>query len=387
MELAKKTIEYSSLAKPAYYFYRSKPVADLFKMIDSLGFVFYQEMAKVKKELILKPENKILLINLGGAGDLILSEPLLAALSDYSQQKVDLLWFPGQEKALLNHPALGKIYNLELPWLGGRKKLFNSLADLWRLSRVLKKEKYFLALDLKGDPLIILLLFFSQIPKRFGFSNGGLGFLLTHSFSQPENLKRYKINLSLGEAYLENFTNYYRAPQLNLPENLIFPESLKNSSTQKIIVIHLGASTQSRRWPQDNWIELIKLLLSEYGITLIGDLEDSKKLFLAAPELRDSVSDLSGKTWLETAQIIKRADLFIGANSGPAHLASALNCPVISIFSAANNPEVWAPNKAKVLIYKPDCYNCELSYCSNLTCLKALTPEMVYRGVSNILKD
>jgi|GEM_PF-6910719 len=36
---------------------------------------------------------------------------------------------------------------------------------------------------------------------------------------------------------------------------------------------------------------------------------------------------------------------------------------------------------------KPDCYNCELSYCDNLQCLKALTPEIVYQGASDILKD
>ena len=45
--------------KPAYYFYRHKPTADLFKMIDSLGFIFYQEMAAIKKAAIQKPENKM----------------------------------------------------------------------------------------------------------------------------------------------------------------------------------------------------------------------------------------------------------------------------------------------------------------------------------------
>lgn len=357
--------------KPTYYFYHKRLVRFFFEIIDSIGFYFFKS-----QPVITKSESKILVVNLGGAGDLIISEPLLSTLFDFSNQKIDLVCFPGQEKALLDLPYLGKFFYLELPWLGGKKGKRQSFVAWYKLIKVLRLEKYDIAFDVKGDPIIILLLLFSGIHFRVGFNNGGLGFLLTHPFSQLEDQKRFKTDLFLSEALALENRDYYREPQLLL---------LSNEPWANNITVHLGASVQARCWPLEYWAELLLLLGDKYQINIVGSFQDAKALFLLKPELVNLCHDYSGQSWLETARIIKKSSLFIGANSGPAHLAAALNCRVISIFSAANNPDVWAPPSANVLIFKPNCYNCELDYCSHLACLQAITPLMVYNTVSKVL--
>jgi ADP-heptose:LPS heptosyltransferase len=369
MKLDAKQSEYFNTIKPVYYFYRRQAVKIFFKIVDSIGFYFFTPGLR-----IVKPVAKILLVNLGGAGDLIISEPLLSALADFSGGKVDLLCAPHREDVLLDHPSLGKIWNCRPSWLEGKKKFLGSLPGLWRLSWVLRREKYSLAVDVKGDPLVILLLWFLGIKKIIGFSNGGLGFLLTHPFSQPDKQYRHKIDLVLTVALSENFENYNRPPHLSVAAGFSIP--LQESSRARVAV-HLGASVQARRWPLENWVELLSALSGKYDIVIIGESKDADDLFSAAPELCQKCYNLSGRTWRETAQIIKQSAVFIGANSGPAHLAAALGRPVISIFSAANDPLVWAPPGADVLVADPVCANCELIYCSHQSCLRTITPPMV----------
>lgn len=373
-----KQLEYSNSIKPAYYFYRRWAVKIFFKIVDFIGFSFFVPAPRLEK-----PTGKILLVNLGGAGDLVISEPLLSALADFSGQKIDLLCAPNRDQVLLEHLSFGRIWNCRPDWLEGKKKFLGSLSELWRLSRILRHEDYSLAVDVKGDPLVILLLWFSGIKKRIGFSNGGLGFLLTHPFSQLEKQYRYKIDLALAAALSGNLENYNRPPRLSVAaDSSIF--SKESSRVQ--IAVHFGASVQARRWPLENWVELISALVGEYDIVVIGGPGDSGNLFSAAPELSQKCHDLSGRPWLETARIIKNAALFIGANSGPAHLAAALGCPVISIFSAANDPLVWAPPGADVLTANPACANCELVYCSHRSCLRAITPLMVINRIKEKFK-
>lgn len=362
--------------KPIYYFYHNQFIRLFFSLVDYFGFYFFKD-----NSLITKPKNKILIINLGGAGDLIISEPLISTLANFSNQKIDLVCLPNQEKSLLNLPCLGQFFYCELPWLGGKKGKWQSFIAWYKLIKVLRRENYSVAIDIKGDPTIILLMLLTGIPSRVGFSNGGLGFLLTHPFSQPTNIKRFKIDLVLSEAFDTTNKEFNRAPVLSLP---ISVESLNYH--QKKIVVHLGASMQARSWPLINWSKLLKLLITKYQVEIVGNSKDSKALFSLAPELNSLCFDHSNQPWLETAKIIKGAHLFIGANSGPAHLAAALGCPVLSIFSAANDPEVWAPPSAKIIIFKPSCFKCELNYCSNLSCLKEISPIMINKHVLDILK-
>jgi|GEM_PF-2543332 len=386
MFLKNKKKESCDRVWPDYYFYRSSLLRMFFRVIDAIGFIFF-----LSKPKIAKPIDKILVINLGGAGDLVISAPLLSVLSAFSGKKVDLVCVPGREKVLLNSPMLGKVFYAELPWSGGERGLLRSLLALFRLRQIVRSEKYDVALDVKGDPIIILLMLLSKITFRVGFNNGGLGFLLTHPVSQPDKIRRYKALLSLADVFTPASSDYNCPPSLSRYNNLElsdmgqFIDSVDKSKF--VIVVHLGASTQSRRWPLIYWGNLLTRLVNRYNIIIIGSQDDSKALFKQLPNLAGVCIDLSGRPWVETARIIKKANIFIGANSGPAHLAAALGRPVISIFSAANDPDVWAPPGAEVLIFQPACRDCELSYCERLTCLKEITPAEVEEKISKILEN
>lgn len=367
--------------RPAYYFYHNALIRALFGLVDILGFSFFTSPCGQ-----IKISGKILVVNLGGAGDLILSEPLLSALSSLTTDGVDLLCFPGQELSLLGLIKIHKVFYLELPWLGGHQKLGASLINLWRLSRLLRQENYLAAFDLKGDPILIFLLIISRVTYRLGFSNGGLGFLLTHPLSQPQHLSRSRIDLSLLAPLAGNFFSYDRPPRLPLLVNCNFLKLQTNYRPDcPVITIHTGASSPARLWPFKYWAELLNLLIGRYNITMIGGEQELQNFYNLPEQVRKSVINLCGRSWLESAQAIKNSDIFLGANSGPAHLAAALGGPVVSIFSAANDPNEWAPAGARVLVFYPACAGCEKSVCADLQCLWNITPTQVLAAVNDIV--
>ena len=86
---------------------------------------------------------------------------------------------------------------------------------------------------------------------------------------------------------------------------------------------------------------------------------------------------------------MQRADLFIGADSGPAHLAASVACPVIALFSGTNSAAQWRPwgEHVKVLRHSVPCSPCHRTSCvfAAHPCMSGLLPEVVLQAATNVL--
>lgn len=91
------------------------------------------------------------------------------------------------------------------------------------------------------------------------------------------------------------------------------------------IVIHCQSSHVARDWPAANWNRLVKWLLETYPFPII-EIGLSPTVTIKHPNFQSLCGQLS---LLETAEVIHRAQLFIGIDSGPAHMANAGNTPGI----------------------------------------------------------
>jgi ADP-heptose:LPS heptosyltransferase len=91
----------------------------------------------------------------------------------------------------------------------------------------------------------------------------------------------------------------------------------------------------------------------------------------------------------ELAAVLSSADLFVGADSGPAHLAAAVGRPVVVLFSGTNNPRQWRPCGEQVAIVRHpvECSPCHARRCPlpNHPCMRDLTPDSVARAVDGRL--
>ena len=156
-------------------------------------------------------------------------------------------------------------------------------------------------------------------------------------------------------------------------------------------MLHVGAGTPAKRWPAEHWRELIGRLLfhREDQIVLVGGQEDR----LIAQDILEhnrpaGVIDFTGMLNIsELAAVLGSGDLFVGADSGPAHLGAAVGRPVVVLFSGTNNPRQWQPNGEQVTVIRHpvECSPCHARRCPlpNHPCMRGLNPNSVALAIEN----
>ena len=119
-----------------------------------------------------------------------------------------------------------------------------------------------------------------------------------------------------------------------------------------LIAIHPGAGWYSRAriWPVENFAAVARGLIESHGaaVIVLGG-PDEQESATALKELVDGEADegrvlnLAGRTSIhETAALLEHCDLFLGNDSGPMHIASAVRTPVVAVFGPSNI-RAWEP--------------------------------------------
>lgn len=369
----------------------------LFAVIDSIGWWLRRRLspADAGSQHPTTPRihvRRILLVQLDHLGDAIITTAMLAPLRRaFPQASIEVLasarngaLFSACEEVDRVHVARLNRFTSRIPglWLPAM------FAWAWRLRR----RAYDLGIDVRGEFPHALLLWLAAVRRRVGWNAGGGGFLLTDSPEfvpqRPETESRAALlatlNLDPAGPIL---------PRLNArADDRLWPQ-LADSRRRRRIVLHIGAGTPAKRWPATHWRELLgRLILNgEFQIALVGGTGDQQR---AAEILGDQpwphVFDASGKLELtRTAALLAGADLFIGADSGPAHLAAALGTPVVVLFSGTNHAAQWQPRSARVTVVRHDvaCSPCHLRQCpwAEHPCMTRITPANVLDAATAML--
>jgi ADP-heptose:LPS heptosyltransferase len=164
------------------------------------------------------------------------------------------------------------------------------------------------------------------------------------------------------------------------------------TTKQPLIALHPGAKVATRRWPLDRFAAIGDYLSKEYDaqILLTGGKEEEFMCERVRSLMQRPALNLAGQTSLGTlAALIERLNLFISNDSGPAHVAAALDTPSITIFGAAN-VEDWAASdieRHRSLSVEVPCRPCSLSECPiGYACLQGVTVDMVLDNAAILLE-
>jgi len=290
---------------------------------------------------------KILFVPLSNIGDAVMTLPTLIYLKKiYPSAKFDLICDMRSVEIFQSFPSINKIYIRD-------KK--GGIYYQFRFIRKIRQTNYDLAVDLKTDFLLWFLRAKRKIRK---VNNKSLHSVEKHFISICSNLKK----IPDPKIYIPN----------KLQNNIkkVFP-----SNKGKTIALALGANSNHKVWPTENYVCLLKLLKLKFAnIILIGSKNEMDKAQLFKKLYTKKVFDFCGKlTLLETASIIKKSDFFIGNDSGLGHIASAVNTQNFIIFGDGD-PDRYRPWGNKSSWYQ----NPEKD-------ISLITPEQIYKEVINIL--
>lgn len=174
-------------------------------------------------------------------------------------------------------------------------------------------------------------------------------------------------------------------------------EALAAGAGHPMIAVSVGTKVQSKDWGRENWRALLGRLAAlypDYALALSGAPEESEASEFAAEGWRGAsakpVVNLCGRlTPRESAAAFAQARVFVGHDSGPMHLAAAVQTPCVAIFAARNKPRVWFPygRQHRVVYHQTDCWGCGLETCTveRKKCLTSITVEEVVAEVRAIL--
>jgi len=122
------------------------------------------------------------------------------------------------------------------------------------------------------------------------------------------------------------------------------------------IALCIGTKQVPNDWGIGNWHALVEGLRQEcpHKLVLVGGEGDRELSEAIARNLPDRCINLCGSMGVrESAALIASASLFIGCDSGPMHLASAVGTPLVAIFSKLNDPGIWFPFGKNVRVLYP----------------------------------
>jgi lipopolysaccharide heptosyltransferase II len=172
------------------------------------------------------------------------------------------------------------------------------------------------------------------------------------------------------------------------------PNAVAGPPRAPLVVMQPGGGAAIKLWPAEHFAALADLLIERDGahIILVGAEDESRLAEKVMSTARHDLSSLVGKTALrDLIDVLASADLMIGNNSGPHHLAAGLSVPTVGIHPGVIDAREWGPlgpmavTVGKSMHCSP-CYLERISDCHRLhACMRDLLPGDVYRVCQQML--
>ncbi|MCS7231224.1 MAG: glycosyltransferase family 9 protein [Elusimicrobiota bacterium] len=192
---------------------------------------------------------------------------------------------------------------------------------------------------------------------------------------------------SMAKVYPLKDPRYY----INIESRNIYKieDILKNLGLKdkQFIVAHTNAGWRLKNWEEKKWLELLEKIHKKYGlyVIIVGGKDEAKGISSGY------IFNLAGKLSIkETAALIKKSQLFIGLDSGPMHLASAVDIPVVALFGNTH-PKTSEPRCSSYICVhsRMSCeVPCGLKFCKkNINCTSYISVEAVFKAVDKLLNN
>ncbi len=330
---------------------------------------------EIKKILIIKPR---------GIGDIVLSTIVLDNLSScFPAAEIHYLVEEFAKQSVENNPLVRKIHTMQ-------KTEF-----AYFVARRIRKEKYDLIIDLWSNPRSAQITFLSGAKYRLGYSYRGRRYAYNIKADAGRgDLHSAEHNLELLKAIDVPITSkniHYHINKNSLEKADRFIKELKLINKTIIGIIPSGG-WESKRCDAEKWIEICRGLINKFEVSLFllwgpGDERDVEKI---KSELRDEIDVAPGTNVDEMAALINNCNLIIANDSGPMHIAAALDVPTLGLFGPTD-PEKHGPYNANSDYIIKDDLHCII--CNKLTCpydhecMKELPIEEVIIKVEQLAKS
>ena len=264
------------------------------------------------------PENaRVAVIRLRSLGDCVLTTPALSILKETR---------PDLQIAVAVEPRFGAIFE-------GNPSISRLLHP--SIAGVLSFRPH-LCINFHGGTRSMYMTAGSLARHRAGFAHHKGSWIYNHPIPRAQEVLRIERTVHTAE-HLASAIFHLGAPITEIPRASLYADPPADSHAYA--VIHAVAATESKTWRPDGFLALAEHLSRE---------QDLEPIFIAGPgedlTAFTKFRQVVGAPLQQTKSLLRGASLFVGNDSGPAHMAAAFGIPTVVLFGPSD-PVVWAPWK------------------------------------------
>ncbi|MDD4940090.1 MAG: glycosyltransferase family 9 protein [Candidatus Omnitrophica bacterium] len=341
----------------------------------------------------------ILCVRLDNMGDVLMCSPAMRALRENGAKLTLLCSRAGKNIAGLI-PEIDDAMVLQAPWVkrdghlpsqdGAVSKMISEIQ-----SRCFDAAVIFTTYSQSALPAA-LLCYLGKVPLRAAYCRENPYELINWWLPEPEpqRLIRHEVQRQL------HFVNILGYSTRDKSLSLTIPRPAREAAYRKLTawgisgddwyILHPGASASSRRYPADFFAEVIRQLYIKKNVAVLtgnkAELEIIKRICRILPGGAFRV-DVTLEIE-ELAALIQVSPLLISNNTGPIHIAAALQTPVVVLYALTNPQHTPWNVLSKVLFYDVSCKFCYKSDCpeQHHLCLRRVHPDQVVESADSIMR-
>ena len=380
---------------------------------------------QIRKAALITSKDKptrILLLRPDHLGDLILTTPILDALRSYAPDaQITMMIGPWSSEVVARHPALNRLITCPFPgFQRAAQRAFDPYILLFRTAQQVGREEYDLAINLRPDFWWgAALLYLAGVPQRIGYAiQPGTPFL-TRPLPFPaaehatvSNLRLVSAGLqALGNSMLEEPYTSAKYPLYFKPteaERAWVDEQLHNVGIDReepIVVIHAGTGGAVKLWRTEAWAHVAdtltttEILPRAARIVLTGSNSERAMLEEIVQGMKSQPVLMTNTTVGQLAALLARAQLVLGVDNGPLHMAVAQDTPSLRIFGPTD-PRIFGPwgdkKRHRVIAATQRCATCPVIPCGRLDfrpeeisehpCVRNITEREVLQTIAELVQ-
>ena len=305
-------------------------------------------------------EPRFLVVRLGSLGDIVHTFPAVAGLRE-TFPKADIVWLthPRWESLVQSSQLVTEIWAAEA----------RSLSSLRDIIRRIREKRFAVAIDYQGLWKSAALPLFGGVARRIGFSSKTIReFGVPILYSDRVNCKQVHIATQNGElSQRAGASNGVAHFHLSLPPEaeMSVAQALRSFSVTKYVVLSPGGGWVSKCWPADRFGLLCQKIRDDLGLRCVLNFGPGEESLVASVKAAAGNADpvpYNGSL-VQLMALLRNAVCIVGGDTGPLHLAIALDTPSVALFGptdpARNGPyrpcnSFASPRKLDIILRSPD---------------------------------